>query len=86
MQINNTQREQIIKAMNQVDPMDLLAIGCPEDEYEHEVDLIIEAISPDSSDEDILTIIESTFQQQFEKVPDRIKIVELQTAIRSIIR
>lgn len=53
------------KIINQWDPLDLLKINCPDDEYETEIDLIWKAIDENISEKQLAEIIYKVFFEMF---------------------
>lgn len=48
-----------------VDPMRLLERGCPDDEYDHEVDAILKILSSANSESELTELIADVFVRMF---------------------
>jgi hypothetical protein len=72
--------EVVQKIINEWDPLDLLALDCPDDEYESEVQLIVSAtLNKDNVDkiaEKINEIFYKAFEDDFKKSNDCLKVAE----------
>ena len=51
--------------INDADPVGLLGMGCPEDEYECEIDQIHQGLGNCSSEDQVLDLVWNTFQEFF---------------------
>jgi hypothetical protein len=76
----NNAFEVIQKIINEWDPLDLLALDCPDDEYESEIQLIVSAtLNKDNADKiggKINEILYKAFKDDFKKSNDCLKIAE----------
>jgi hypothetical protein len=53
--------------INKHDPLNLITIGCPEDEYDPEVETIFEKLKPSNTEEEVLDIVYEEFIHWFGK-------------------
>lgn len=60
---------QLRSIINRRDPMELLSMGAPQDEYEPEVESVLEKLSNGISQEQVLEVIYSEFVRWFGEVP-----------------
>lgn len=72
--------EVVQKIINEWDPLNLIALDCPDDEYESEIQLIVSAtLNNDNADkvaEKIKEILYKAFEDDFKKSNDCLKIAE----------
>lgn len=51
--------------IDDADPIGLLGMGCPDDEYESEIALIYQGLGGCSSEEEVLDLVFNTFKEFF---------------------
>lgn len=60
-------REIVSRALNEADPLGLLRMGAPEDEYDPEVDTILPRLRGAASEADVRTILHEEFVRWFDE-------------------
>lgn len=72
-EIKKNKMEIIKQILNENDPMGLISVGCPDDEYTQEANLIEASMRDvgDLNDTDLSDIIANVFLKQFDEILDK---------------